>query len=175
MEVITSRLGVSTSPVRRLAEVGDAVLADILIRLERRFDIGLEVDEVLPDGTISVLLGLVERRAMAAQAAAMAGRVYHWDDERARRALPLYAPRPQLAVANPDTGAGIAPPPWPAHYPEPTRRIEIAVPSDAAWAEAARLYDRERTRRTLMLAAGLVCALTAVGCVIGWLRMAGRL
>lgn len=170
MEVITAMLGPCDSS-RRLMECGGAVVANLLVALEKRFDIGLDVDEVLPNGTVGVLLNLVELRAEAAEAAAKVGRLYHWDDERVRRGRPLCAPRPQLAAANPEPDANLAPPPWPASYPEP--RPEIAVPSDEAWAQAAKLYARERARRALFLLLALGCAAAGVGGLVGWAMAAG--
>jgi hypothetical protein len=80
------------APVQTLG--GAIAVTAILIALEARFDIGLDVDEVLAPFTVTDLLDLVERRA--------AGRridpgdlidVIYWDDARAARGLPIYAPR----------------------------------------------------------------------------------
>lgn len=183
MAVIAAIIGPSDS-TRRLGEIGAVVVADLLLALERRFDIGLDADEVLPNGTVGVLLGLVELRAEAAQAAAMASKVYHWDDERAQRGRPLFVPRPQLAATS-EPDASLAPPPWPsvepeftspdcAGYSKPHRRIEIAVPSDEAWALAEKLYDRERARRAHFLILALGCVVVGVLGLIAWAVAAGH-
>lgn len=182
LEAIAAIVGPSDS-TRRLGEIGGAVFVDLLSALERRFDIGIDADEVLPNGTVGMLSHLVELRALAAQAAAHAGKVYYWDDERAARDLPHYSPRPRLVevIRDARAEAALAPPPWPLTYPEPAPpRIPLAVPSDAAWARAERLHARERARRARCLWLALACAVAAVACAVAavasaavWLRLAG--
>jgi hypothetical protein len=178
LHIVRQRLGDTASLMSRLEAFGTADVAHLLVDLERRFDIGIDPDEVLPNGTVDVLVNLVEIRAQAN------GRVFRWDDERARRGLPLYAPRPKLTkVAD---GIVQAEPPEPEPAPaEPTpapiapepayaaRRPMIflgdlgcAVPSTIAW--EAELRRARRARRGVIAALAI---LVAAATVLAWIAL----
>lgn len=181
-----------------LGEIGCAVFADLLIDLEEHFDIGLDVDELMPNGTVGVLVGLVEIRAKAQGAGR---RVYYWDDERARRALPLVRPptrsdeaifderfeapqRPELphgacaACGRATTlnagGVCIACFCDDAAQVRPTPAY-VAAPSDAAWAQAGAIYAQERERRFYLLVIALVTTTGGLCCGLAWAFGAGLL
>jgi hypothetical protein len=169
--LIEARLGAGISCKSELDEIGGAVLADVLLDLERRFDIGIDPDEVIP-GTIDTLLSLTVRRAEGEASR----RLYHWDDERLKRNLPYFGGRPRL-VPLPATSAPeplvLAIPPWPETPPQ--TRTACAAPTDEAWDAAITLYAREERRRRWMLFAAFVVLPFCIGAGCVWLRQLGVL
>lgn len=152
-----------------LDEIGGAVLVELLCDLERNFDIGIDVDEILPNGTIAVLVELVVLRA---QGAAAGPRIYHWYDERARRALPyvsstaLARQRLQKDPSEPEPETEPKPDPKPA--PEPAFAEwdgGCAVPPDAAWSLYIEMEAREQLTSRRILGWIVFCAV--VGAAAG--------
>jgi len=87
--MIVRGLGRDPDPAEPLAAFGMTRVLNLLIDLEIEFDIGLDVDETLPDGVVGGLLGLVLLRAQAHPQGASSGeacRLYDLAAERARRA-----------------------------------------------------------------------------------------
>jgi hypothetical protein len=166
LAIIGRRLNAEPALQDRLAGIGGAAVADILFKLETAFGIGLDVDEVLPNGTIGVLVELTERRAAAR------GRVVHWDDERLRRGLPYCGPRPEPA---PISAVAIVLPPWPDAYAAPSRRpcaqpiAGCAVPGDEAWMVAIDTLGREDAARRRILIAACLCVPFGSGALAYWL------
>lgn len=60
--IIARRLARDIGPKTRLEEFGSVSVVQLLLDLEERFGILLDVDEVLPDGTIGGLVGLTLQR-----------------------------------------------------------------------------------------------------------------
>lgn len=93
LRLIRLRLHREPRPADRLDELGYRTLAGLLYDLETAFEIGLEVDEALPDGTVGGLLELVLLRARGERidrpGPAEACRLYDFAAERARRARGL--------------------------------------------------------------------------------------
>lgn len=146
-EVMAARLGRTPSCEDRLADLGGVVVVNLLIDLELEFGIGLDVDEVMPEGTIGVLAGLAEIRARSAGRQvdpAEACRIYDLAMERARRARPE---RPAMRSA----------------------------PSEAAWRRTLRSQAAERRTRIVMLfigtgcLAGFIAGLAMFAQINGWL------
>lgn len=198
--IIAEHLAAPAQVQDALGEIGAAVLVNLLIDLEKHFDIGLDVDELMPNGTIGVLIELVEIRAKAQGAGV---RIYRWDDERARRALPLFRPPTRYAEVEP---VEIVEAPETSGLPHgacgscgrdatlnaggvclacfcddkaiatpPPPISQVAAPSDAAWARAEALYAQERSRRFYLLVVAVVCSAGALGMGLAWSAGAGLL
>lgn len=63
LDIITSRLGCTPELDARLEDFGSAVAVALMLDMEETFHILIDVDEVLPNGTVGVLIGLTEIRA----------------------------------------------------------------------------------------------------------------
>lgn len=169
LAVIAAGIGSAPASKTALAEFGGAVVAQLLIDLEQRFDIGLDPDEA---ATVGDLLDLVEARAAGK---VPGSRVFHWDDERQRRGLPYVSPRYLKLVtreaAGPDIApaanahAAPAPPAAPPAHLDP--RTPCAVPSVEAWLAAER---RDERRITFILAA---CCAVAGLALAAWAKLNG--
>jgi acyl carrier protein len=94
--IICQTLGRTPDADAPVQTVGGAIaVTNILIALEERFDIGIDVDEVRGPFTVTDLLDLVERRAAGRPlegAEELSGNIVYWDDVRLGRGLPLYHP-----------------------------------------------------------------------------------
>lgn len=94
LAVIAAKLGGLPSDLRRLEELGVEVVVELLIALEREFLIDLDPIDGL---TVEALVRMVEAKAgkpTEPHPTEPGAEIFHWDDERARRALPLAKPIP---------------------------------------------------------------------------------
>lgn len=134
--VIARHLGRQFSHETRLEGLGTVAAVQLLLALELNFDVLLDVDEVLPDGTLGGLVGLVTQKLreqpprnptppctlidLAARRA-----------ERARRAREADAPpaRRPPAGLSPVALAPVALPPQPVEFPriDPSVRMALAM------------------------------------------------
>jgi hypothetical protein len=199
--VISRRLGGEPNLQDALAGLGDMVVVNLLLDLEAAFGIGIDPDEVLPDGTLGMLLAIVRLRSGGLLPPLPAPcLVFDFAEARARRArgeteldVPLAIRGPCLLVqpaqvpplsgevsAQPTEGASTqtaaeAPSglrPPPPRGEEPR---ELAVPSDAAWDRAMAAQTRERQARQLMLVMGAGAAAGAFGALVYWLSALAQL
>lgn len=173
LAVISATLGRQATLQDGLEEIGVADLVHLLIALETGFGVDLDADEAIAARTVGGLIDLLEPRADGR-------RVISWDDERARRALPL-APRPPPlrlveAVAVDDDG-------FDPNEPSMTLGVDsldiadlpLPLISDDAWAKAQAGFMRERRVRLGLGAVGVLCL---AGMLVGaswWLRLSGVL
>lgn len=160
----------------RLAEFGDVAVVALLTDLEDRFGIGIDVDEVLPQGTVGLLLALVEIRVRTGgqRIPGSTCQLYDFKAARARRAQAAFAipdPPPDRRFA-PGSDDRSDTPAAPSPRDAAERPGAAAEPQPSA---AATIFQREHTARLILdgallcVLAALVAALAVFGAQMGWL------
>lgn len=161
----------------RLAEFGDVAVVALLLDLEDRFGIGIDVDEVLPQGTVGLLLALVEIRVRTGgqRIPGSTCQLYDFDAARARRAQAAFAipdPPPDRRFAPGGASDLSDTPAAPSPSDAAERPGAAAEPQPSA---AATIFEREHRAR-LVLDGALLCVLAALvaglavfGAQMGWL------